>query len=62
LKSRGRSDDPKNWNEFIIRDRREIDVGIGRLIATADRMIVNEGSIQEFKYGVKKLLKEMCSE
>jgi len=62
LKSRGRSDDPKNWNDFIVRDQREIDVGIGRLIGTADRMIVNEGSIQEFKYSVNKLLKEMCSE
>jgi len=62
LNSRGRSDDPKNWNDFIIRDQREIDVGIAKLIDTADRMIVNEGSIQEFKYSVNKLLKEMCSE
>jgi len=62
LKSRGRSDDPKNWNDFIIRDQREVDVGIGRLIGTADRMIVNEGSTQEFKYSVNKVLKEMCSE
>ena len=62
LKSRGRSDDPKNWKDFIIRDQREINVGIGRLIATADRMIVNEGSVQEFKYSVNKLLKGMCSE
>jgi len=62
LESRGRSDDPKNWNDFIIRDQREIDIGIGRIIGTADRMIVNEGSIQEFKYSVNKVLKEMCSE
>jgi dephospho-CoA kinase len=62
LKSRGRSDDPKNWNDFVRREQREIDVGIGRLITTADRMIVNESSIQEFKYSVNKLLKEMCSE
>ena len=62
LNSRGRSDDPKNWNDFIIREQREIDVGIGRLIATADRMIVNEGSIKEFKYSVNKLLKEMHSQ
>jgi len=62
LKSRGRSDDPKDWNEFIVRDQREIDVGISRLIATADRMIVNEGSTREFRYSVNRLLKEMCSE
>jgi len=61
LESRGRSDDPKSWNDFMVRDQREIDVGIGRLIATADRMIVNEGSVQEFKDNVNKLLKEMCS-
>lgn len=61
LKSRNRSDDPRNWNEFMVRDQREIDVGIDRLIATANRMIVNEGSLREFKYSVSKLLKEMCS-
>jgi len=62
LKSRGRSDDPNNWNDFMVRDRREIDVGINRLVATADRMVTNEGSIREFKGNVNKLLKEMCSE
>ena len=61
LKSRGRSDDPKSWNDFIVRDQREIDVGISKIIAAADRTIVNEGSIQEFKHSVNKLLKEMSS-
>ena len=62
LKSRGRSDDPDDWNDFMVRDRREVEVGIGRLVATADRMITNEGSVREFKGKVNKLLREMCSE
>jgi len=62
LKSRGRSDDPSNWNDFTVRDKRETDVGIGRLISTADKMMINEGSIREFKANINKLLREMCSE
>lgn len=40
---RGRSDDPKDWETFIARDKRELSVGLGEVIATADYMVVNEG-------------------
>lgn len=43
LSSRGRSDDPKHWEEFAERDRRELAFGIGEVIALADYMLVNEG-------------------
>jgi dephospho-CoA kinase len=42
LKNRGRSDDPKNWESFIIRDQRELSIGISEVIAKADYMIINE--------------------
>jgi len=42
LKSRGRPDDPTTWEEFVERDMRELELGIGNVIALADVMIVNE--------------------
>lgn len=47
LIKRGRADDPKNFEEFLERDLREIKVGIGSVIALADVMFVNEGTIEE---------------
>lgn len=43
LRFRARSDDPKDWETFIARDKRELNLGLGELIATADYVIVNEG-------------------
>ncbi len=40
--SRGREGDPRSWEEFVDRDRRELKFGIGGVIAIADTMIVNE--------------------
>jgi dephospho-CoA kinase len=54
---RNRSDDPDNWRIFSERDAREIGVGIGKAIALADFMIINEQSISKFKSDVTKLLK-----
>ncbi|HDH07169.1 MAG TPA: flagellar hook-basal body complex protein FliE [Thermoproteales archaeon] len=42
LLKRGRNDDPKTWEEFCERDRRELEFGIGGVIALADIMLVNE--------------------
>ena len=49
LISRGRSDDPKSWEEFVERDSRELSVGIGNVIALAEEMLVNEASIDDLK-------------
>jgi len=59
LLSRNRSDDPKTWETFQERDFRELDVGLGHVLALADVVLVNEGSISElqlaFKNAVSKL-------
>jgi dephospho-CoA kinase len=47
LVARGRSDDPKSWEEFTERDGRELGVGIGNVIALAQEMLVNEKSFEE---------------
>ncbi len=42
LSARGRSDDPKNWDDFRERDMRELNVGIGHAIALAEYVIIND--------------------
>jgi dephospho-CoA kinase len=59
LFQRKRSDDPKGWKTFMERDLRELSVGIGAAIATADYMIVNEGSKAQLKRKTREILKEV---
>ena len=53
---RRRSDDPEGWEAFLKRDLRELSVGLGNAIAMADYMIVNEGSKEEFRMEICKVL------
>ncbi|OPY33250.1 MAG: hypothetical protein A4E32_00926 [Methanomassiliicoccales archaeon PtaU1.Bin124] len=59
LRSRGRYDAPKTWDEFAARDDRELSWGLGSIIAMADVMIVNEGTLEEFKSSCMQFLREM---
>jgi dephospho-CoA kinase len=58
LTRRRRSDDPESWETFIQRDLRELGVGLGAVIATADYMIVNEGTLIQLKKKIQQVLKE----
>ena len=58
LKKRKRSDDSANITEFEKRDERELNFGIGNVIATSDFMIVNEGPFWKLKNNIKKILKD----
>ncbi len=63
LKKRMRPDDSKEESEFKLRDRRELDFGIGNVIATADYMIVNEGPLKKIKAIIRSILEnELQSE
>ncbi len=44
LSSRGRHDDPISFADFEARDQRELDLGLGKVIALADRIIENESN------------------
>jgi dephospho-CoA kinase len=59
LLSRKRSDDPKTWEVFFERDSRELNVGLGHVIALADLVLINEGTIvdlhSEFKKGISRI-------
>jgi dephospho-CoA kinase len=55
LFNRKRSDDPRIRETFIERDLRELNVGLGDVIATADHLIVNEGTKGQLRRKVDKL-------
>jgi len=61
LLARGRSGDPKTWDEFVKRDFKELSWGLGNVVALADKIMVNEGSIEEFKNKVRDFLSEVMS-
>lgn len=54
LKARGRSDDPPNYEVFRERDMRELGVGLGNVIAMAEKILVNDNSIDGFKALVRE--------
>ena len=53
---RGRKDDVKTWREFVRRDIAELEVGLGNLIALADAMIVNEGTLEDLRQKMNYVL------
>ena len=53
---RKRSDDPRTWNEFVERDKRELRVGIGDVLALSDIMIVNSSTKKKFKDELRLIL------
>ena len=57
LLKRGRSDRPRTWADFEERDDRELKVGVGRVIAVADRVVENEDSKKDLKRRTGRLLK-----
>jgi len=56
LTRRGRSDDPKTWEEFKDRERRELGFGIGDAIASSDYMIKNDDGIDTLKPAFEEIM------
>jgi dephospho-CoA kinase len=59
LACRGRGDDPRSVEEFKSRDMDELKLGLGDVIALADRVFINEDGLEEFKGEVKRFLEEL---
>lgn len=57
LRNRGKEWDMKNWEEFEWRDEKELSWGLGKSIAKADFMIVNEKGLKHVKKQTMKILK-----
>ena len=53
--NRNREDDSKDLNLIKERDKRELSWGLGNVIASADIVISNEGSIEEFRNEIKRI-------
>lgn len=60
--NRGREDDSSDIQDFKDRDKRELNWGLGNLIASADIIIPNEDGLAPFKDKIKKILVETLSE
>jgi dephospho-CoA kinase len=58
LSARRRSDDV-DLQDFYDRDRRELKWGIGAAFALADGMLVNEGSLDEFRRNARSMLERI---
>jgi dephospho-CoA kinase len=61
LKTRGRGDDPRDWETFEERDHRELGYGMGSAIALADYMVVNEGSLEELKEKIEEVYRRISA-
>ncbi len=57
--SRGRTDDSKNLKDLEERDKREIRWGLQKVIADADIVIPNNGSLEDFKKQVLTVFKKL---
>jgi dephospho-CoA kinase len=56
---RSRGDDGMSLQEFYDRDRRELKWGIGNAFSLADGMLINEGTLDEFKRAARDKLEEI---
>lgn len=62
LVARRREDDPVKWEEFVKRDYRELELGIGSVIALSDYILVNEDVEKEnFEISCINLLNKLLS-
>lgn len=59
MKRRGRADDIGSYEAFLARDIRELGWGLGDVIATADVMLVNEGTLEEFRGAARGALERL---
>ena len=57
LLQRGREDDVQDEGSFLARDERELGWGIGRVIALADVMLVNEDTMPDLAQQVERLMR-----
>lgn len=66
LLTRGKPWDPKNWNDFVRVDRRDLGVGqaksgqqVGKCLAYCDYSLTNNKDLKDFQRKVKELMKKI---
>ena len=58
LKNRGRADDSSDYDEFVKRDHMELDFGIGTVICLSDKIIINDGSLEDYLVEINDFFKK----
>ena len=61
LKKRNREDDSTSFDEFLKRDNRELNFGIGEVIAESDKLFVNENDLDLYKNKINNYLNKIIS-
>ncbi|MCQ2977578.1 MAG: flagellar hook-basal body complex protein FliE [archaeon] len=61
LQLRNREDDSSDYEDFKERDQRELEFGIGTVIATSDYLIKNETSLEDYEKEIEDLLNELIN-
>jgi len=61
LLKRGRPDDPKERGAFDERDLRELQIGLGSIIALADHVFVNEGTLDDIGTSAKTFFEDLLN-
>ena len=61
LKNRKRADDSPDYNDFLKRDQRELDFGLGAVIANSDYIILNESGIEEYKTQINEFFNNILN-
>ena len=59
LKKRMREDDTTDYQGFANRDQRELNFGIGNVIALSDKIIVNESDLESYEKEINEFLDEL---
>ncbi len=59
IAKRQRRDDVITEEELRVRDRRELRWGLGEVIALSDYLIVNEGTLEDFREATRRVLREV---
>jgi dephospho-CoA kinase len=59
IKKRARSDVTVTWESFLERDTREVGWGIENAMKQCEHIIVNEGTLEEFRDNIKWLLRKL---
>ena len=59
LVERKREDDCPDWVGFQIRDERELNFGMGNVIALSDKLIINESDFESYRERIREVFKEI---
>ena len=59
IMARGREDVPKDIDEFDERDKKELDWGIGDIIALSDVVISNDSDLETFRDKIKTTFEKL---